>query len=147
MVKLKTVICMQREEHLVSQLPSNGCSPSCVNNLLMCTPSEQHTQAHTLALLIFARALRLKQAASSHHVQCTVQWTSSFPWSAGSKDSHPLSFTCSVSVLSVNHVLTKPSFLFISSPFFCYVTGQFESPSSQRNCLNKETTQGRSKRR
>lgn len=73
MVKLKTVICMQREEHLVSQLPSNGCSSSSVNNLFICTLSEQHAQAHALTLLIFARALQLEETASSHHVQCTVQ--------------------------------------------------------------------------
>lgn len=85
MVKLKTVICMQPEEHLVSQLPSNGCSSSSVNNLFICTLSEQHTHAHTLTLLIFARALQLEETASFHHVQCTVQWTPSFPRWAGSR--------------------------------------------------------------
>lgn len=44
-----------------------------VLTIFLCAPRLSNTQAHTLALLIFARALRLKQAASSHHVQCTVQ--------------------------------------------------------------------------
>lgn len=73
MVKLKTVICMQHEEHLVSQLPSNGCSSSSVNNLLIGTLSEQHTQTHTFTLVIFACALELEEAASLDCVQCTVQ--------------------------------------------------------------------------
>lgn len=71
MVKLKTVICIQQEEHLVGHLPSNGCSLSCVNNLLMCSLCDTHMHEHTL--LIFLCALQPEQAASSHHVQCTVQ--------------------------------------------------------------------------
>lgn len=124
---------MQREEHLVSQLPSNGCSSSCVNNLLMCTLSERHTQTGTYthmhaphgehALLIFAGAPRLKRAGSSRRVQCTVRRTpfiSPISWKSRATSSHlslPPRSGC------VNHVLADRA---LRALFLCY----FFSPPS-----------------